>query len=270
MTPCFHAACYSNLLSHLIFVISGALQPQSAPQKTKPSTRGWGGGKRSTVLEATSRKERQARSLSESNPLQKFTYSTVTTGVSAICFQRDVKKRRTTWNATPMERARTKRRGAPALVRSVIPRALSASCLFSLPPHGRIFTVIFKFLKQKLCAVPGYKLHTKHCKLVAAPQISHARQKKKKKKYPKVSFDQLKFMGTVGLKLMECSWILNIGFPILDVWEDMSRAGHKVGYDMWWETRSWSSTDSPFTNLGLIYKLHPVLFSIVKLGVCGP
>ena len=79
MTPCLHAACYSNLLSHLIFVISGALQPQSAPQKTKPSTRGWGGGKRSTVLEATSRKERQARSLSESNPLQKFTYSTVTT-----------------------------------------------------------------------------------------------------------------------------------------------------------------------------------------------
>ena len=110
MTPCFHAACYSNLLSHLIFMISGALQPQSAPQKTKPSTRGWGGGKRSTVLEATSRKERQARSLSESNPLQKFTYSTVTTGVSAICFQRDVKKRRTTWNATPMERARTRER----------------------------------------------------------------------------------------------------------------------------------------------------------------
>ena len=81
--------------------------------------------------------------------------------------------------------ARTKRRGAPALVRSVIQlRALSASCLFSLPPHGRIFTVIFKFLKQKLCAVPGYKLHTKHCKLVAAPQISHARTPKKKKKDP--------------------------------------------------------------------------------------
>ena len=44
-----------------------------------------------------------------------------------------------------------------------------------------------------------------------------------------VSFDQLKFMGTVGLKLMECSRILHIGFPILDVWEDMSRAGHKAG-----------------------------------------
>ena len=94
--------------------------------------------------------------------------------------------------------------------------------------------------------------------------------KKKKKKNPKVSFDQLKFMGTVGLKLMECSWILNIGFPILDVWEDMSRAGHKVGYDMWWETRSWSSTDSLLQIWVLFTSYTQYCFPLSNLESVGP
>ena len=79
-----------------------------------------------------------------------------------------------------------------------------------------------------------------------------------------VSFDQLKFMGTVGLKLMECSRILHIGFPFLDIWEDMSRAGHKVGSGQEFkkekkptqelEKRSLNSLGNRFKNLKCLFK----------------